>query len=71
MNVLKRPYEGDRVAVWAQSDQAKDVCEGALAVVSAQSAQLPLLCEGALAVLVRGIGAGATLNRSNSETLQM
>ncbi len=28
MNVLKRSYEGDRVGVWAEPDQATDVCEG-------------------------------------------
>ena len=53
MNVLKRPYEGALVAVWAESDQARDVCAGALAVVSAQSDQVPLLCEVVLVVLVR------------------
>ncbi len=31
--MLKRAYEGALVAVWAESDQARDVCEGALAVV--------------------------------------
>ena len=53
MNVLKRSDEGDRVAVWAESDQATDVCEVALAVVSAQSDQLQLLCEVVLVVLGR------------------
>jgi len=61
----------DLVAVWAESNQARDVCEVARAVVSAQWDQVPLLCEVVLVVLVRGIGAGATLKRSNSETLQM
>ena len=41
------------MAVWAAADQAKDVCEGALAVGWAQSDQLQVLCEGVLVVLVR------------------
>ncbi len=41
------------MAAWAQSDQATDVCEGALAIVSAQSDQVPLLCEVVLVVLVQ------------------
>ena len=71
MNVRKRAYKGDLVTVWAQSDQAKDGGFVDLAVVWAQSNQVPLLCEVVLVVLVRGIGAGATLKLSNSETLQM
>src|SRR5260370_37890465 len=35
--MLKRPYEGALVVVWAPSDQATDVCEGARAVVSVPS----------------------------------
>ena len=41
------------MAVWAESDQARDVCEVALAVVSALSDQVALPCEVALVVLVR------------------
>ena len=51
--MLKRSYEDALVVVWAQSDQAKDVCEGDLAVVWAQSDQLQLLCEVVLVVLGR------------------
>ena len=40
------------MAVWAESDQARDVCEVALAVVSAPSDQAPLLCEVVPVVLV-------------------
>lgn len=43
MNVLKRPYEGDLAVVWVELDQAKDVCEVALAVVLGVSDQRQLL----------------------------
>ena len=47
--MLKQACEGALVAVWAESDQARDVCEGALAVVWVQHDQNPV---GDVVVLV-------------------
>ncbi len=71
MNVLKRPYEGDLVAVWAESNQARDVCEVAAAGRFGTVGSGPVALRGRPRRFGSTQGAGATLKLSNSETLQM
>src|SRR6266699_2376026 len=54
--MLKQACEGDLVAVWAESDQARDVCEVALAIVSAPEDQRRLSFESVLLAWVRPKG---------------
>src|SRR5436305_1301165 len=56
LTVLEVACEGALVAGWAESDQVRGVCEGALAVVSVPSDRIGLAFEIVLVAWVRPTG---------------